>query len=362
LDIQSEFTETRLTNGNILFESMMETDQVMIVNMETGDQQILDGYKFVSGKQSPNHQWIAINEYGKGKLMLLDANGKLYEVSEWDEKWQWISGWLNEDQLIIGLVDEGDYSRLPPLGLLNIQTKEYREIIRNYPRHTIIDEFEPFLSWYTTTFFNPTLSLVAYPAYPEDDWDKSFILFDLRSNRIITELMDYRTRTIAPPQWTPDGDHLLIAKEDYPGEPLPSEDHEEFFLISSEGEIIQLTHFNDYHEFSRIGSFAFSFDGRYVAFWFQEYSISKDEFLYVLDLNTQEVMNTCLSSQRTPSVAPVWSPKNYYLIAVLRSYKDESDPNSVFNSIAYIDVNDGFAVKITEDMWTLGWLYNKPRE
>ena len=203
---------------------------------------------------------------------------------------------------------------------------------------------------------------------------KTFVLFDLSTNEIRAEVKDENLRTISPPQWTPDGAYLLLAKEVYP--PPGQKTHQEFYLVSTDGEISQITHFNDSHEYSEIGGFSLSPDGQKVSFWFMDRSLSWEENLYVLDLQSLKIVDTCITSVgwnggSGPATPPIWSPDSKAQITWVERYKVEGEPNDFVGEFVYLDITNDFATRLkveelefAEGDWVtlFGWLVNQPAE
>jgi Tol biopolymer transport system component len=190
------------------------------------------------------------------------------------------------------------------------------------------------------------------------------MIYDVPSDEIIAELTEYRGRTTAPPNWSPDGSKLLMVKEAGLVYDENNDQHEEFFIITNDGEVEQITHFNDSFAQSRIGYFDWSPNGGYVAFWFQNKAITYDEYLSILDMETQEVVTYCLTHDKRQGYAPppIWSPDGNSIIIKRVRYPDPDDVNSKVREIFLINLNQGFAAKLGEAMNPLGWLINKPIE
>jgi hypothetical protein len=356
--------ESASSTGKFLFWSKKQTFDLplIVMDMDTWEKkELLDvRYKIgLSAAISPTMEWLAFHDLNNNKLMLMDANLKLSEVSDWDEQWRWITGWLNNEQIQFRLMQKNETNEIFPLGLLNIYTKEYEEIERDYPRFIFTTENE---GWIQATIYDPTLSKVAYPAFPNSEGNKSIVMLDIKTNDIITEIKDFHFITISRPKWTSDGKYLILVKEDYLGKSRPEEDHEEFFRVSYEGDVKRLTYFNDYHKFSRIGSFSLSPDEQFLAFWFQDKSEGDNEYLNILNLQTLEIIDTCIYhlASYSNAIIPYWSPDNHAMVIMRDKYRVEGDQDDVTSEIIYIDLINGFAASIAEDVVPIGWLVNSP--
>ncbi|RME57822.1 hypothetical protein D6779_07855 [Candidatus Parcubacteria bacterium] len=365
LEVVPKFPQTASRTGSVVFvaPSWGDIPPIKILNLETLEPIFID-YDAAGPGISPDRHWFAFE--AERKLMLMDASGGIYEIVDWDEEWYLVEGWLNKNQILISKYPDSPPPSVPPLGVIDIRTKEYREIERNYPGIDYpegAEEYDTLLS--TTnliTFYNPRYPIVAYPGM------KTFVLFDLSKKEIVAEVKDENIRPIFPPMWTPNGEYLLLAKEIYP--PPGQRGHQEFFLISRDGTVSQITHFNDFHENSEIGGFSLSPDGQKVAFWFRDRAISWDENLYILDLQTLDVVDPCITSVRwddgsttgfDPNSPPIWSPDSKALATEVRLPRvDEKGLRVGRPQVLYLDITNGFAVKIAGDVGLIGWLVNQP--
>jgi hypothetical protein len=142
------------------------------------------------------------------------------------------------------------------------------------------------------------------------------------------------------PLWLPDGTAFVAAVTNPDGNNLS-----EWFMVSRDGKIRQLTHFG-----GGIGlNASLSPDGHYLAFaGFQHDPFTRMD-LIILDLQTLKAVNTCIKFDY-PS--PIWSPDSQYL--VVQSWDAEKKQSFV----AVVNPNQGWAVKVSNGIRIIpgGWL------
>lgn len=112
------------------------------------------------------------------------------------------------------------------------------------------------------------------------------------------------------PQWQP-GDQLLAAplvkQNDKLGE------HYEFFAIDRDGRQRQITNYTAAYPTMSIDQFSWSPDGRFIAFWGDTHSktgiAQQNPYrLFVLDTQTRQTTDYCVTGNYSGNQAPVWSP------------------------------------------------------
>ena len=300
----------------------------------------------------------------QASLVIANANGEslwsqpiIVEIDPW--------GWFDNERLWSAVTQEDD---VPYLMLLNYATGERQEISANYPGYDLsfLLEYAFLQEWrLPSEIYDLNLTRVIYGGCTPDCTNGyPVILWDVVNNREITRLltMDFFG---SYPMWLPDYNHFLFAANlDTSNAMAPTND---FYLVSRDGEIYQLTHLWEYHRDVEIYSqMSLSPNGRYVAFWLRiTPGLFEDDRLAILDTATGQVTNYCLPGetfrndrgleirdyQMIGGDAPVWSPDSTQLIIVQR---DPADRSIRWNVL--IDLPSETAFKIGEDMEAVGWM------
>jgi Tol biopolymer transport system component len=220
-------------------------------------------------------------------------------------------------------------------------------------------------SCWNLTVYDPTLTLVVYPSRDLDLIKPSYVIWDLQSDQMVAELPfpEYYTY---PPRWAPDGKFFIIANspleylhvEYDPNTPPPND---EFYLISRNGEVLQLTNFADAFEQNiNVYHYRWSPDGHYVAFWLDKNletsPYTADGELAVLDINTQEVTLYCIRGEFMTGGGelPVWSPNSKQIL--VKSVTEDGE-----GLVVLVDIVDGWAAEIIEGYTPAGWMVS-PQE
>ena len=274
--------------------------------------------------------------------------------------WAWFD---NEHLLNLAYKQDTSY-----LVLLNPFTGEQQELSTDFP---YIDKepwriFHGFIASFNRTVYDPTLTRVVYPECDsackermhrnEPGWP--VVLWDVEKGEVLARLttMDiYGNKPI----WSPDGTQFIMSADTRPVKSVDLDDQaDEFFVISREGQIRQLTHFRDQFSYSEIkGNYSLSPNGRLVAFWMIDKPRQpQDARLTVVDTVTGEVTNYCIRGDpfvdnSDSLLAPIWSPDGTQMLVISR------DPNDMSTRrVVVVDIVHGYATTIAKDVEPVGWM------
>ena len=332
------------------------TGTIRRIPRETGDR--LFGFD-VSPDRSRILYYQSINT-GGWMVDIATADGQpIWSQPASSDTW-WF--WFDNDRLMSWVPQtEG----LPYLTILNIYTGERIDLQQNFPNIYDADSglFSGFVSSFGRTVYDPTLTRVIYPACDSACRERlirgepgyPIVLWDIERGIELASLLttDFWGET---PIWQQDGSYFIIATKVNPSYPYPPAD--EFFSVSREGEIKQLTHFTDYYQDVEIqDTYSLSPNGQYVAFWIvAKPSSYNDDRLAILDTTTGEVTNYCIAGGTfmgnvVPQIRPIWSPDNTQLIV----YPGESQ-DAEHRRVVLVDIVHGFAAQIAEDIDLVGWM------
>ena len=301
-------------------------------------------------------------EQGKWVIVIAGVDGQQIwsqDVSEDIGGWSW----FDNERLMYEAIPQID--ELPYIALLNSYTGEYRELQTDYPgfaKRKLRD-----VRWTGGAVkYDPTLTRVVYPECdPEcEEWlirgepGYPVVLWDLETGQILARLMtmDVFGQT---PIWSPDGTQFIMATNlDSVNRYAPAN---EFYAVSRDGQVRQLTHFMDYYTEAEIyNNYSLSPDGHFVAFWMTaQPSPYDDDRLVVVNTLTGEVTNYCIPGDPFPNDAtgpesnptPIWSPNGNQLLVVLR---DPQDTNRRW--VVLVDMALGYAAKVAEEVEPVGWM------
>jgi hypothetical protein len=351
LDVSPSLPDTAVLTGTVFLGlSANATSPPLLIDMETGSKtENLELEKAGYFLQSPDSTRIGFRNFRTLNLVLMAADGNPRVVAPWDKNWLEMASWLDNENLVISLKGESNWQTMPPQGIFNTVTGEYQELNRDYPDIDYLADAD--YLWSTSTIYDPTLTRVVYTAYGESAM--KLVLWDLNNNQelAILESWEYTTE---PAMWSPDGQRFITAHA--VKEQGSDEWHQEFFSITYDGQIEQLTHFTKYFENPWIGTFTWSPNGQFVAFWFKEFYKDDYETLAVLDIEAKEVINYCIPGDQHTSLAPppVWSPSSGQLL--IKNTLEDGNHSRVI----LVDIVQEFAALIAENMKPIGWLKKAP--
>ena len=312
---------------------------------------------------SPDGKWIAyeesFNESSTGSwLVVQSADGqqqkKVPEDPDWVNFGDYV--WLDNQHLIFNnFINPPDIQRTQaypayPMVVVNPFTGEHIELSSEYPELKLgINGPVGTLAFnYTDVVYDPSLDLVIFPAWGGEH--NYIVLWDRHSQAVLARVEDHSGGFGHYPLWSRDTTQFAVAVMNaIKGE----RGIDEWYRVSREGQVEQLTRFGDYFSSSEIESASnWSPDGKKLAFWINlDPSPCPGLRLAILDVSTKQVTNTCLPGTRKYAPPPIWSFDSRYIVI-----GDYSDPPI---KTILVDIENGRAFDITSligDSRPIGWL------
>jgi Tol biopolymer transport system component len=320
--------------------------------METGDQLSLlqEGEGAFEPAVSPDGQWLAYlgGKVQRGEsfwLLVVSAGGQEQAAIPPGEEWEYLSGWLDNQRLILsGLLVPGDaYTPVVPSLVLNPFTGERQELP---PAPLDLYTLYPYPNWLGRGMisYDPALR---YRVYPNQNYD--LVFEDLQTHEILTQFLVPIWDAV--PRWSPDGQQFVITKaENYTPGPVDYE----LYNVSIDGQVTQLTKLTTYYNETYIPYYDWSPDGNHLAFWLETDPEDENSIdLVVLDTVTFDVVNYCVTSHYRGNTTPplFWSPDSRQLVMEIDDAND-----STLKRVVVVDIVDGWAAQIAEDMEPVGWM------
>jgi len=279
------------------------------------------------------------------ELVIADKSGEELISLPWEDEWLQIVDWLDNQRVVINLFkrQENLAQMYCTLLVLNPFTGEHQILIPDFAK---MYEYSPFPDWdhWGVTMYDPTLTRVVYLT---ENSEFSYALWDLQAGKRLAILPAVGFFT---PQWSPDGSRFVI--EAFNDEQFALE----LYLVNRDGEIEQITNLYGEDE-TVLTNYSWSPDGRYIAAWLSTKSMSKDNEveLVILDTTTYEIKHYDVQIKHgggfssEPPQKPIWSSDGRYLII---EEWFEQDHRQIF----LIDVLENVSVSIAKDMEPMGWM------
>jgi hypothetical protein len=317
-----------------------------ILNPATGEKKMFvdadkqNAPRFIT---SPDGNWLAYTDSQWIKMESVD--GKQTKKIWWDDKISILIEWLDNEH--INVLASPDSKGSMPTIILNPFSGN-KQIFK-------LDSFEkiPKIMGNRGVYFesgnlklDPTLNLVVYPQM--EDGKYWIALWDIQKGKLIIRLEDLNSYE-HDPLWSLDGQDFVVpilTNYESGGKFIYN-----WFKENRNGEIHQLTHFEDNFEYSSIMSASRSPNGRYVAFWL---ATGKERnfngYWVVLDLKTNQLNNFYIESNDTSYASRIiWSlDSNYFAVTNCVDLE--------YGAVILADVKGAWAAKIAEDQTVQGWL------
>jgi hypothetical protein len=350
----------------------MVSGQLTQIDLQQGETQLSN---FVSPDRKLrvfDHTIVADGQIVRDELVIEDENGLQLEVLPWEDDWYTLLGWLGNQYLAIDLrSDDPEVKSLQkPSNLLALNpfTNERTIVQPDFPQyfdppHTGLPYWD---GWYGI-LYDPTLTRVIYPQMLGDNkMQYTYAIWDISKQQLVSSLeSQIAAGTSSPigypiPRWSPDGSQVIF-KGILATDPEAWTEFE-LFRATRDGEVAQWTNLGPDVEIP-YSTYSWSPDSKHIATLLRTGSIAADDEINnaevaVLDTATLAITNYCISinyvgldvyySVDGPFM-PVWSPDGTQFLIVDRYNQDHQ-------RVILVDIVQGFATQIAEDMEPVGWM------
>lgn len=309
---------------------------------------------------SPDGKWLAYYELldenddylvvePSGNLLTKNSQGRI--VWHPENLFQ-IQGWLSNESITLRIYRSPD--KFASTLIRNpFNDKEYEFFLEELPDYLY---YQPgglqgtLLFAHSNLMPDPTLKRVVYPAINADHYYLA-ALWDVENKKVLTSLRilwDWVYNN--DPLWSLDGSDFLIMGLDEKVNTV------EWFQVTRDGTIKQLTHFGEILKDASIERPSRSPDGRYLAFKLY-YNIKEDGTYsdgkyFILDLKSQSLVGFCIDSggKSNPDKPFAWSPDNLYLTITNGdiAYRDAV--------VILVDLEKHKAFQVGNEVHALGWM------
>jgi len=320
------------------------------IHMETIQRINSDGLCFST---SPDGKWLAYCQFSdespKGQWLFVES-------ADWQQQKRIPIDtslahfgphlWLDNEHLIFTRIQGDHRPRAFSMVAINPFTEEQFELYSNYP-NLLLSPAGPegrmdFAE--SDVVYDPSLDLVIFPSSVGGVY---IVLWDRQSKSILAKVngaVGYY------PLWSPDAQQFAVPLL-YPlgGETIL----EEWFRVSRDGQVEQLTHFSDYFTSAEFGpGYSWSPDGQKLAFWLDvSPSLCPGLNLAILDIPTKQVTDSCIHDLPGYGPPPIWSLDGRYIVVV--------HGNTRPRQTLLVDIEQSQAFNITEKTQgarPIGWL------
>jgi hypothetical protein len=196
---------------------------------------------------------------------------------------------------------------------------------------------------------DPTLTRIVYPL-DLDLEGMQLALWDVKNKKILAHInyapFDQWSRS---PFWSQDGSDFLIAG-------LSEEKTIEWFQVTKDGLIHQLTHFGEFLNRANFNLPSRSWDGRYLAFQLpynqNQQGTYDDSKYFFLNLKSQSLDGFCIDygDKSLPDKPLAWSPDSQYVVLTHGTIGERSA------EVILVDIQKQKAFQIATDVEAIGWM------
>ena len=344
----------RLPMGTLVVKSYGEG--LTLINFNKKTQRTISG--LIDGAStSPNGKWLSYVSYAGNSANLILESAFEKKTVPLEDDWEFFGPitWLNNKQVLFLTDDE--FGAGPQTIAFNPFTGEQQILYPDFP------DFAPFygsgrIPLYfniTNVIYDPMLKYVVYPQDADDGY--YFALWNLETEQTVAKVLGNGFYEPAP-LWLSSGDAFVVAA--FPDRESPRE----WFMVSRDGKVRQLTNFKNLFPAYEISSHASLLFGGYLVFGLSHGETPSQVGpmeLFMLSLSSLDIFNYCIpiDDRYSPVLSPFTpygGPSEYVAVSYL-------DPNKKYPSIIVLDMELGWAANVFTDdkdnRIPIGWFSGK---
>lgn len=301
---------------------------------------------------SPNGRFLVFERFLSNAfptLEVYDIEAGKTSSFKWGDLWHSLIGWANNEDILINLTKRGHLVN-PMVSFnpfLHTKTEFSFDSLPVWNLHILYD-WGPFGLSYAV--LSPDLEKLIFPSFARDhESEGAVILWDLPSNSELAYVSMDRVLFGNMPSWKADSSAFVVNRSLANKAPLTPGDptDQELFLVSLNGEIVQLTSFTQFFSDVIIGNYSWSPNGEFVAVWIKTNETGlgtyDKEQLVITNVDSGQIVDTCLQSSAYQTAAPVWFGSEYL------AFTDEVEQGYLLN------LSTMEAYKLPVEGRILGW-------
>jgi WD40 repeat protein len=301
---------------------------------------------------SPDGKWLAYELSDESDDIVVEPSDNLLTKSS-QKRIIWrpenpfqLQGWLNNESVVLTIQRNPD--RFVSTLIRNPFKKEEHEFfleeLPDYLDHQLGGLAGSMLFAHSNLMPDPTLKRVVYQTKNDR---LMATLWDVENKKVVTSLrLFYDWAFFNDPLWSLDGSDFIIMGID-------EKEHEEWFQVTREGTIQQLTHFGDFLTETSFGISSRSPDGRYLGFrLYKEDGTYQNSRYLILDLKSPSLDGFCinLGGKSNPDKPIAWSPDSKYVVITNGTIGDRSAV------VILMDLEKREVFQIAKDVEAIGWM------
>lgn len=181
------------------------------------------------------------------------------------------------------------------------------------------------------------------------------IVLDLQTDQI-TEYLSISGAGLRESKWSPDETNLVTVGNANANKSGIFRDDELYLINRSDWEITQVTDFREVFQRDLIiPYYNWSPDGKRIAFWLDTIRDEIPAEFAIYDLELKDSIFYCIQSDifSRGFPVPVWSPVGEAVLVSTNKFYTEK---SVSPKILLLDIKNGIAYQVAEDMVPVGWM------